>query len=112
MIISNNNGVVTTRVLPSERPSPPPPAPAGTAPAQAKVAAPEQVEQAAQLISKAIQPLSRNLRFSVDGTTGKTVVRVEDTETGNLIRQIPSQEALDIARVLDRMQGLLLNGKA
>jgi flagellar protein FlaG len=59
-----------------------------------------------------MQSYARNLQFSVDGSSGKTVVRVVDMETGNVIRQIPSQEALDIARAVDRLQGLLLRQQA
>ena len=65
-----------------------------------------------QLINKTIQTLSRNLEFSIDHSSGKTIVRVTDMESGALIRQMPSQDALDIARALDRWQGLLIRQKA
>lgn len=113
MIISQSNGLAPARVVLDERPARPPAAPPAEATsAPVSVPAPGQVQQAAQMISKAIQTFSRNLEFSVDDTTGKTVVKVLDKETGDMIRQIPSQEALDIARVLDRLQGLLIRQKA
>ena len=65
------------------------------------------------MISKAIQTFSRNLEFSVDeAAVGKTVVKVVDRETGDMIRQIPSEEALAIAKALDQLQGLLIRQKA
>lgn len=52
------------------------------------------------------------LAFSIDDTTEKPVVRVTDASTGELIRQMPSEEALAIARSLDKLQGLLIKQEA
>lgn len=52
------------------------------------------------------------LVFSIDDATEKLIVRVTDASTGELIRQLPSEEALAIARSLDRLQGLLLKQEA
>lgn len=72
----------------------------------------EQVQQVAQQLQRVAEPMARNLQFSVDGETGKTVIRVVDGATKEVIRQIPSEEVLAIARAMDRLQGLLLRGKA
>lgn len=56
--------------------------------------------------------MAQNLQFSMDKSSGKTVVRVVDTSTQEVIRQIPSEEVLQMAQELDRMQGLLLRGSA
>lgn len=53
-----------------------------------------------------------DLNFSKDQETGKTIVKVVDTATDTVIRQIPSEEAVAIAKSIDRMQGLLINHKA
>ncbi|SET50402.1 flagellar protein FlaG [Nitrosomonas marina] len=83
------------------------------------VAKPEQkaqpdipIEQAAEKIKETVNNLAQNLKFSIDEDTGKTVIKVMDTQTQEVIRQIPSQEAISIARTLDKVQGLLLNDKA
>lgn len=73
---------------------------------------PEQLQQAVEQVRKAVEPVARNLRFSVDDDTGKTIVRVVDSVTKEVIRQIPSEELLAIARAIDRMQGLLIRQKA
>lgn len=71
------------------------------------------VEEAVAKVKEQIQAVdSNNLDFSIDDSTGKTVVRVTDRETGEMIRQIPSQEMLDIARSMDRLQGILVQQKA
>lgn len=74
---------------------------------------PQDVEKALQAIKDKIAPLANNdLQFSVDRDSGDTVVRIIDGKTGDLVRQIPSEEALAIAKDLDRLQGLLLQQKA
>jgi len=50
-----------------------------------------------------------NLKFSVAEGTDINVIRIEDAETGELIRQIPSEEMVAIARALkDQQQGMML----
>jgi flagellar protein FlaG len=72
----------------------------------------DQVREAVQEIRRVVAPVAQSLQFSIDEATGKTVVRVVDSATQEVIRQIPSEEVLAIARALDRLQGLLLKGKA
>ncbi|MCP1572113.1 flagellar protein FlaG [Herbaspirillum rubrisubalbicans] len=52
------------------------------------------------------------LNFSKDQDTGKTIIKVVDTATDQVIRQIPSEEAIAIAKSIDKMQGLLIKEKA
>jgi flagellar protein FlaG len=56
--------------------------------------------------------MAQDLRFTIDKETGKTVVRIIDSTTDEVIRQIPSEEVLAISKAIDRMQGLLLKQKA
>lgn len=73
----------------------------------------EEVREAADKINKVLQSLvSSNLQFSVDQDSGQTIVRVVDTETKDVIRQIPNEEALAIAKSLGKFQGLLIEQKA
>lgn len=83
-------------------------APAVQAPAPAAAELSEVVDRA----RAAVRDVASNLEFSVDGDTGKTVVRVVDASTQELIRQIPSEEMLSIARHMDRLEGLLIKSKA
>jgi flagellar protein FlaG len=59
------------------------------------------VHAAAELIDRFLRSAGRELSFSVDQVTGRTVVAIRDPATGTLIRQLPSEEALRIARHLD-----------
>jgi flagellar protein FlaG len=62
-----------------------------------------------------MQNLQRELQFSVDDQTGRTVIKVLDSETDTVIRQIPPEEILDLARKLkdqDDDKGKLLQVQA
>jgi flagellar protein FlaG len=75
----------------------------------------EQLKKAADNINRAMQQANQNLEFefTMDTDTKKPVVRVVDKQTGELVRQIPSEETVAIARSIDQFQrSLLLNQKA
>lgn len=63
-------------------------------------------------VQKAIEPVAQDLLFSIDKETGRTIVKVVDSATDKVIRQIPSEEILAIAKALDNFQGLLLKQQA
>jgi flagellar protein FlaG len=75
-------------------------------------ATPDQIQSALQEVRDALAPVARNLRFSIDDDTGRTVIKIIDSSTDQMIRQIPSEEILAIAKALDRLQGLLIKQKA
>lgn len=59
-----------------------------------------------------MQSLNRSLRFSIDHDTGDVVVKVIDSKTNQLIRQIPSQEMLDIQHAAEKYRGIIFEKKA
>ncbi|GAB4174350.1 MAG: hypothetical protein OHK0026_06740 [Rhodocyclaceae bacterium] len=73
-----------------------------------------QVREAARAIRAAVEASARELRFDieVDKGTGRTIVRVFDARTKELIRQIPAEEVLAMSRAIGRPQGLLLEKSA
>ena len=58
------------------------------------------------------QSVQRNLEFSVDEASGETVVKVVSADTGELIRQIPSEVALKLAESLKESNNLLFSERA
>jgi flagellar protein FlaG len=56
------------------------------------------VEAAVEQMKDYAQVMSRQLQFDVDEDSGRTVVRVLDKDSGEMIRQIPSDEILAMAR--------------
>lgn len=72
----------------------------------------KQVHEAVGNINKAMQSMSRSIEFSVDTDSDRTIVKIIDQQTREVIRQMPSAEALEIAKALEKMQGLLLHQSA
>lgn len=70
------------------------------------------LDQAVDAINKFLSPVSSSIQFSIDEESGRTLVKVIDTNTNDVLRQFPSKDALAISRQLDRLQGLLLREKA
>ncbi|TVS18559.1 MAG: flagellar protein FlaG [Gammaproteobacteria bacterium] len=61
---------------------------------------PERLRAASEAITQALDRASRNLRFEVDESSGRTVVQVVETSSGEVLRQMPSEEVLRIAAQL------------
>ncbi|MNF76885.1 flagellar protein FlaG [compost metagenome] len=72
----------------------------------------EPVEAAASSIQEFVQTIRRNLNFNVDDSSGRVVVQVTDSESGEVIRQIPSEDALKLAESLSEMRSLLFKAEA
>jgi len=70
------------------------------------------VQMAVSRLNDYVQSMQRDIRFSIDKGTGETVIKVVDTNSGETIRQLPSEEVLAIARSLEKAQGLLVNASA
>ena len=75
----------------------------------------QQLQDAAQKISTHLNLKNSALEFSVDQASGRNVVKIVDKTTKEVVRQIPSEEAIHIAEALDELdeirQGLLLSIK-
>jgi flagellar protein FlaG len=81
-------------------------------PVAASAESSEAVREAVAALNRAATALNNNVQLSVDSDSGRTIVRVVDTETGQLIRQIPSEEALELRNALERIAGLLIDRTA
>lgn len=67
------------------------------------------VRAAARQIDSYLKSVGREVEFRVDEDTGMTVVTVRETATGDVIRQIPNEEVLQLARRLEAGSGTLLD---
>ena len=72
----------------------------------------EVVAKAAEQLQNFVQSMGRNLSFSVDEVSGYNVVRVVNPDTGELIRQLPSEELLKISRDFQRLNNVLVSQNA
>ncbi|WP_061241434.1 flagellar protein FlaG [Ectopseudomonas composti] len=72
----------------------------------------EDVEDAVATIQEFVQSVRRNINFAVDDGSGRVVVKVTDSGSGDVIRQIPSEEALKLAENLSEVRSLLFKAEA
>lgn len=72
----------------------------------------EQVESAVSRVSDYIQNFQRDLVFSIDQDSDRLVVKVVDSATQEVIRQIPEEEMLSIAKHLDSPESLIIRRQA
>lgn len=72
----------------------------------------EEVEAAVKSVGEFVQPINSNLEFSVNDDTGQLVVKIIDRATKEVIRQMPSEEMLAIAKTLDSIKGLFVKQTA
>lgn len=72
----------------------------------------DDLEKAVTDIREFVQAAQRKLDFTIDDSTGRVVVKVIATETGDVIRQIPSETALKLAQSLTDASSLLFDAKA
>lgn len=68
----------------------------------------EQLDQAVSKLNDFVQTVQRDLQFEVDNDLGKTIVRVVDQETQEVVRQIPDEVALRLAKNLQQDEPLTL----
>lgn len=74
---------------------------------------PAQLKSVVNDANEVFKQSNMSLEFSVDTDTQNTIVKLIDTETGDLVRQFPSKEMLAIASAIGQFQqGLLLEQKA
>ena len=71
----------------------------------------KELDQALARVREVFQKADSRVEFSVDPELGRVIVKIMDGESGTVIRQIPQQEVLDLAKSLETPTGLLLHHK-
>ena len=69
----------------------------------------EKVEEAVASLNAFVQLMDRNVSFEIDSDSGRDVISVFEKETKELIRQIPSEETLELLKRMDKMVGVLFS---
>lgn len=70
----------------------------------------EDLLKATQRVNETLRPY--NVQFEAQEDDARVITRIVDQETGEVIRQIPSEEVLRIAERLGELQGLLISEEA
>lgn len=71
----------------------------------------EKLKESVSQLNNLVTSVQRDLRFSVDELSGKTVITVIDSKTDTIIRQIPSEEVLALAQNIDSLKGVLFSAE-
>ena len=70
-----------------------------------------EIRKAVAAINEAVKKVPTSLDFSVDEASKRFVVQVTDKNTGELIRKLPGDAVLRIARQLESMKGVVFDQK-
>lgn len=70
------------------------------------------LEHATEQLNQQMRRNNRDLSFSVDDVADKVVVTVKNSDSGEVVRQIPSEVALRVAHNIEDMKGLMQDGKS
>jgi flagellar protein FlaG len=80
-------------------------------PAAPVVAIPK-IESVTRQIDSFLRSINKSLQFRVDQATGEMIVTIRDDETGEVIRQVPGEDALRIAQRIEDTLSAMLDVKA
>lgn len=67
---------------------------------------------AIETMNKRLEAWSTGIRFEMNDEAQRLVVSIVDNETGDVIRQVPSEAVLQVAKMIVQMQGSSIDTKA
>tara|TARA_B100000780_G_scaffold275733_1_gene242983 strand:- start:558 stop:947 length:390 start_codon:yes stop_codon:yes gene_type:complete len=106
--VGDNRPIVKAEAVVKSQPKPVPEAPK-IAINREPIISSQELEAKLVELNEALVSRNQAVLFSTDPQTGKDVVRVTNKSTGELIRQMPSVEALKAMQNIDQMMGLIFN---
>jgi flagellar protein FlaG len=106
--VGNDRPVAKVEALVKEQPKPVPAAPKIDINREPIISSKE-LEAKISELNEAMVSRNKAVLFSTDPQTGKDIVRITNSNTGELIRQMPSVEALKAMQNIDQMMGLIFN---
>ncbi len=65
--------------------------------------------EAIEQLNEQMRQSARNLNFSIDKDSGRTVITVRNSHSGEVVRQIPDEVVLRVAHNIDQVKGMLFN---
>ena len=67
------------------------------------------VQEAIESLNEQMRASNRSLNFSMDAQVNRVVITVRNSDSGEVVRQIPDEAILRVAHNLKKVRGLLLN---
>jgi len=71
----------------------------------------EKLEEISELLNFEMKARSTNLDFQVDKPTNRVVVKVINRDTGDIIREVPSEAILRVSKNIEALKGILFDGR-
>ena len=71
----------------------------------------EKLDEISELLNFEMKARSTNLNFSVDEPTNRVVVKVINNDTGDVIREVPSEAILSVSKNIEALKGILFDGR-
>ncbi|RMG32857.1 MAG: flagellar protein FlaG [Gammaproteobacteria bacterium] len=68
------------------------------------------IDEVVSGLNEMVQNLHRHLQFSVEEKTGETIIKVVDSDTNEVVRQIPSEEIIRLRQRMKEAAGVLFQG--
>jgi flagellar protein FlaG len=65
----------------------------------------EKIERVSELMNNYVQSLQKNIKIQVNNETGDVMVKVISEKDGKVIREIPSEEMLNLAARMEELAG-------
>ncbi|NLD35392.1 MAG: flagellar protein FlaG [Desulfatiglans sp.] len=78
---------------------------------EVKEAADEKIARITELMESYVRSIQKDIKIQVNSNTGDISVKVISEETGKVIREIPSQEMLELAARMEEISGVLFDQK-
>jgi len=66
------------------------------------------IKEAIEVLNETLASKDRSIRFRVDETTDRSIITVVDEKTGEVVRQLPSEEMLQVAHNIESLKGILI----
>ena len=110
--VSASRAGVRSPALPPASGSPAQAVPQSSSPAASGAAsapAPVDLSKAVEQIQGYLRDSGKNLSVSFDDSADRYVTRVVSSDTGEVVRTIPSEEVLEVARAINEKLGGLIN---
>jgi flagellar protein FlaG len=70
---------------------------------------PDELRAVLESVGEAVESLNPNVQFRVDDSTGQLLTQIVDRDTGQVVRQIPTEEAVRALSRLNEFVGLLFD---
>ncbi len=71
----------------------------------------ESFRESVEAANERLSSRGTSISMAIDKATDTVIVQIKDQQSGDTVRQIPSQQALQISRNIERLTGIMIDQK-